>query len=135
MGQIFSNKLQHGVAIGAQPNFVNVINKIIDILENIEGIGDVTIHKDGIDWRIARADKDPSYTDFTQTNVDPPGTPPGYVQETLNLVTDSGIVTRTLLVRKADMATIVTFYPSQNRKLLQINSAGKVAVDYGYLAG
>ena len=49
----FRNKLVRGKAIGAQKNFVHNFNRVMQILENIKGVGGIVITKDGIDWRVA----------------------------------------------------------------------------------
>ena len=48
----FRNKLVRGKAIGAQKNFAHNFNRVMLILENIKGVGDIEIKKEGIDWRI-----------------------------------------------------------------------------------
>ena len=48
----FRNKLVRGKAIGAQKNFAHNFNRVMLILENIKGVGDIVIKKEGIDWRI-----------------------------------------------------------------------------------
>ena len=48
----FRNKLVPGKAIGAQKHFAHDFNKMMAILENIKGVGDIEIKKEGIDWRI-----------------------------------------------------------------------------------
>ena len=42
-----------GKAIGAQKNFAYDFNRVMQILENIKGVGGIKITKNGIDWRIA----------------------------------------------------------------------------------
>ena len=49
----FRNKLVRGKAIGAQKNFAYDFNRVMQILENIKGVGGIEIKKEGIDWRIA----------------------------------------------------------------------------------
>lgn len=49
----FRNKLVRGKAIGAQKNFAHDFNRVMQILENIKGVGGIKITKNGIDWRIA----------------------------------------------------------------------------------
>ena len=49
----FRNKLVRGKAIGAQKNFAYNFNRVMQILENIKGVGGIKITKNGIDWRIA----------------------------------------------------------------------------------
>ena len=48
----FRNKLVRGKAIGAQKNFVHDFNRVMQILENIKGVGGIEIKKEGIDWRV-----------------------------------------------------------------------------------
>ena len=48
----FRNKLVRGKAIGAQKHFAHDFNRVMLILENIKGVGDIEIKKEGIDWRI-----------------------------------------------------------------------------------
>lgn len=49
----FRNKMVRGKAIGAQKNFVHNFNRVMQILENIKGVGGIVITKEGIDWRVA----------------------------------------------------------------------------------
>lgn len=49
----FRNKMVRGKAIGAQKNFVHNFNRVMQILENIKGVGGIAITKDGIDWRVS----------------------------------------------------------------------------------
>lgn len=51
--RFFTSRVQPGAAIGAQRDFAENINRIFDILENIEGVGAVRIEKVGRDWRIS----------------------------------------------------------------------------------
>ena len=48
----FRNKIVKGKAIGAQKNFAHNFNRVMQILENIKGVGGIEITKEGIDWRI-----------------------------------------------------------------------------------
>lgn len=48
----FRNKLVRGKAIGAQRNFAHDFNRVMEILENIKGVGGIEITKEGIDWRV-----------------------------------------------------------------------------------
>ena len=48
----FRNKVVKGKAIGAQRNFAHNFNRVMQILENIKGVGGIVIKKEGIDWRI-----------------------------------------------------------------------------------
>ena len=49
----FRNKMVKGKAIGAQKNFAHDFNRVMQILENIKGVGGIEIKKDGIDWRVS----------------------------------------------------------------------------------
>ena len=49
----FRNKMVRGKAIGAQKNFVHNFNRVMQILENIKGVGGIAITKEGIDWRVS----------------------------------------------------------------------------------
>ncbi len=46
-------RIKSGFAIGAQKNLASDLNKVFEILERIEGVGGITISKNGTDWRIA----------------------------------------------------------------------------------
>ena len=46
-------RIKAGLAIGAQKNLASNLNKVFEILERIEGVGGITISKNGTDWRIA----------------------------------------------------------------------------------
>ena len=47
------DRIKAGLAIGAQKNLASNLNKVFEILERIEGVGGITISKNGTDWRIA----------------------------------------------------------------------------------
>jgi hypothetical protein len=49
----FRNKMIRGKAIGAQKNFAHDFNRVMQILENIKGVGGIEITKEGIDWRVS----------------------------------------------------------------------------------
>ena len=49
----FRNKMVRGKAIGAQKNFAHDFNRVMQILENIKGVGGIVITKEGIDWRVS----------------------------------------------------------------------------------
>lgn len=57
----------------------------------------------------------------------------GWEEETLYVVTTSGIVKRTVMVKTATKSTTRAFSGSDNRMLLQIDSDGKLTIDKGYL--
>ena len=63
----FRNKLVRGKAIGAQRNFAHDFNRVMQILENIKGVGGIEITKDGIDWRITTSYEKGSPTPTVQT--------------------------------------------------------------------
>lgn len=52
MAFVFNFRLRKGKALGAQAGFADAFNKVVDILENIEGLGPVEIKKNGRDWRV-----------------------------------------------------------------------------------
>lgn len=57
----------------------------------------------------------------------------GYEPLTLNFVTDSKIVTLTVLALKKDTEDVRNFTSSDSRLLLQVNTSGKLTLDKGYL--
>lgn len=126
----FKNKLKSGLAIGAQKNFAEDFNKVLEILENIDGLGGITIAKNGNMWRISVTGQ--------QTASSGGGIPSGYEEETINIVTSNGIQTRTVLSKTADKADVVTPASGNKRLVLQITepSTGSYAVgfDYAHLA-
>ena len=62
-----------------------------------------------------------------------PEIPYGYEEETVNIVTDSGIMKRTFLTKTVDKNSVLDFSAGDNKLLLQVNSNGKLCVDRGYL--
>ena len=125
MGKVFQFRMRKGKAVGAQPGFADAFNRVLDILENIDGRGGVEIHKNGIDWRIV-------ITDDTSAGSGG-GIPAGYEEETLNIITDSGIVTRKVLVETATKASVQAFASGDSRLLLSIDDTGVVRKSKGYL--
>lgn len=61
------------------------------------------------------------------------GVPDGYEEETLNIITDAGIVTRKVLVETSSKASVEAFSSSDSRLLLSINTSGVVRKSKGYL--
>lgn len=61
------------------------------------------------------------------------GTPADYEERELNFVTDAGIVTLTVLVKRGSFATIEGFGAGDSRLLLAISTEGKVRKSKGYL--
>lgn len=59
--------------------------------------------------------------------------PAGYEEETLNIITDAGIVTRKVLVETATKASVEAFGSGDSRLLLSINTSGVVRKSKGYL--
>lgn len=134
MQKVFANKLVKGLAIGAQPTFCDDFNLVQDILQNVEVLPPLKLDKTGIDWRLSVDGGAGSQEAVTKVVNNPVSAiPVGYEEETLNVVTNSGIVTRTVLVRSDTKATVKSFSGSDNKKILQINSAGNVIIDSGYL--
>ncbi len=62
------NRIKAGLAIGAQKNLASNLNKVFEILERIEGVGGITISKNGTDWRIANGGTDGGGSDGGGTN-------------------------------------------------------------------
>lgn len=126
----FKNKIKSGLAIGAQKTFAEDLNKVMEILENIEGLGGITIAKNGNMWRISVTGQ--------QTASSGGGIPSGYEEETINIVTSNGIQTRTVLSKTADKADVVTPGSGNKRLVLQVTepSTGTYAIglDYVHLA-
>ena len=132
--KLFSRKLRPGLSIGAQKDFAANFNKMMAILENMEGVGGITITKRGDYFRF-------SLTGENDISSSGGGIPEGYEEETLNIITDAGILKRTVLVKTADKGTV--YSPSENdeRKVLQVtsqsNSEGysySIGVDYLHMA-
>ena len=63
----FRNKMVRGKAIGAQKNFVHNFNRVMQILENIKGVGGIVITKEGIDWRVSTSYEKGNTTLMMQT--------------------------------------------------------------------
>ncbi len=63
-------RIKSGFAIGAQKNLASDVNKVFEILERIEGVGGITISKNGTDWRIANGGTDGGGTNDTNVNTD-----------------------------------------------------------------
>mgnify|MGYP001459998686 CR=1 FL=1 len=123
----FNWKFRKDKAIGAQAGLGDSLQKVIDILDNIEGIGGVKITKEGVDWRVS--------LDATAiaSGGSGGGIPTGYGEETLNVVTDGKIITRTVLTKNSGKADVATWSTADVRLLLQVNADGKLRIDKGYL--
>lgn len=128
--KIFQNRLVKGVAIGAQPTLADDLNTVQDILENVEALPPLRLDKNGIDWRLSVDGSIGSQKAVSKVINEPSGIPAGYTEATVTLVTKTGMYTATILVKNGSLSA---FSSSQNKKLLQINSAGEVAIDSGYL--
>ena len=63
-------RIKAGLAIGAQKNLASNLNKVFEILERIEGVGGITISKNGTDWRIANGGTYGGGTNGDGTNGD-----------------------------------------------------------------
>jgi hypothetical protein len=128
----FKNKLHTG-AIGSQKTFREDFNKVLEILENIDGLGGITIAKNGNTWRI-------SFTGQATESIGSGGggIPSGYEEEQLDVVTAAGIKTRTVLVKTSTKADVVTPGSGNKRLVLQVTepSTGTYAIglDYVHLA-
>lgn len=127
----FKNKIKSGLAIGAQKTFAEDLNKVMEILENIEGLGGITIAKNGNTWRI-------SVTGQATESIGSGGgggIPAGYEEEELNYITSAGIKTRTVLVKTATKADVVTPGSGNKRLVLQVMepSTGTFAIGLDYV--
>ena len=60
------DRIKAGFAIGAQKNLASNLNKVFEILERIEGVGGITISKNGTDWRIANGGTYGGGTNYTK---------------------------------------------------------------------
>jgi len=56
MGAVFQFRMRKGRSIGAQAGFADAFNRVLDILENIKGLGGVELRKNGVDWRVVVMD-------------------------------------------------------------------------------
>ena len=63
-------RIKAGFAIGAQKNLASNLNKVFEILERIEGVGGITISKNGTDWRIANGGTDGGGTNGTNVTTE-----------------------------------------------------------------
>lgn len=125
----FFDRLIEGLSIGGQKNLAKSINKVFDILENLEGapMSGITVTRNGDVWRIGY--------DSTPSEGDPwDGTAPtGYEWETVNIVLDNKIVTRDILVKTSTKAEVVHWHAADSRLLLQVDTNGVLRLDKGYL--
>lgn len=127
--KLFFGRMIRGKAIGAQKNFAADFERVKAILENVEGVGDIEIDKGNPEyWRIKITPQG-----YQSGSGGSGGIPEGYEEETLNIITDSGIVTRKVLVETESKASVETFGSSDSRLLLSINTSGFVRKSKGYL--
>ena len=130
----FRNKLKKGVSIGAQKSFADDFNKVLEILEHMEGVAGITITKKGTDWRFSLSGEGQA----SGGGGGGGGIPDGYEEETLNVVTSAGILTRTVLVKTSTKDDYVTPGSGNKRFVLQVTepSTGSFAIglDYAHLA-
>jgi len=56
MGAVFQFRMRKGRSLGAQAGFADAFNRVLDILENIKGLGGVEICKNGVNWRVVITD-------------------------------------------------------------------------------
>ena len=125
MAKLFQRMIS-GKAIGAQKGFAASINRLFDIIENLDAVRPLKLNKHGVDWRLT------TMPDLAP-NSESGGVPDGYEEETLNIITDAGIVTRKVLVETSSKASVEAFSSSDSRLLLSINTSGVVRKSKGYL--
>lgn len=65
--KLFGRKLKPGLSIGAQKDFAANFNKMMAILENMEGVGGITITKRGDYFRFSLTDEQSNITLTPQT--------------------------------------------------------------------
>lgn len=114
----FGPPLKEGEPLARQRGLVRKINMLCEVLEGLRGLRSLLINKP--------ANAPRSWSVYNSDDLD-------YEEETFNLVTDSGIVTRTLRVKKSTKASVESFSSSDSRLLLSINSDGVVRKSKGYL--
>ena len=102
------------------------MTRMANVLELMTGTGGIVIrkprHGDGAGWTV-------DGSGITASG----GIPAGYEEETVNLVTDAGIVTRKILVETASKADVRVFDAGDAQLLLQVDDEGKLTLDKGYL--
>ena len=132
----FFERLIAGLSIGAQKGFAKSINRLFDIMENLDGApySGIKVKRVGDQWRI--------HYDGSQSSGEGGAwdgeAPDGYEWETLNIVTDGKIVTREVLVKSETSADVQTWDSDDARLLLQVKGgtgedAGLLRIDKGYL--
>lgn len=130
--KLFGRKLKPGLSIGAQKDFAANFNKMMAILENMEGVGGITITKRGEYFRFSLTGEGDAAASSGG------GLPSGYEEETVNIITDEGIKTRTVFVKSETKADVVTPTSSNKRLVLQVvepeTGAFKIGLDYAHLA-
>ncbi len=102
------------------------LNRVFDILTRLRTGTGLSLERRGNSWTINTSiEQAPSSGSG--------GIPAGYEEETLNIITDAGIVTRKVLVETATKASVETFASEDSRLLLAITTDGVVRKSKGYL--
>jgi len=128
MGRFFDTPFKKGKPIST-PGFARGIMRLAEAWERLRIVGGYTT------WDEARH--------IPTLHVGASGAwdgtaPEGYEWETLNVVTDTGIKTREVLVKTATSADVETWTSTDARLLLQVkggtgDDAGLLRIDKGYL--
>lgn len=106
-------------------NLMHDLNIVYDILEFLRGGGHIVLRKnDPKAWLID--DSQVSAGASPADDVD------DWEEETLNIVTDAGVITRTLTVKTSTKADVETWDSTDTRLLLQVDDNGKLTADRGY---
>ena len=132
--KLFSRKLRPGLSIGAQKDFAANFNKMMAILENMEGVGGITITKRGDYFRFSLTGEN----DAGAGALSGSGMPDGYEEETLNVVTEGGIKQRTVFVKASTKSDVVIPCEANKRLVLQVTESStgvyKIGLDHVHLA-
>jgi hypothetical protein len=126
----FFDRLIAGLSIGGQKNLAKSINRVFNILENLEGepLSGISVTRNGDVWRISYdGSRSSSGGEWDGT------APDGYEWETVNIVLDDKIVTRDILTKTSTKAEVVHWHSTDSRLLLQCNTSGVLRLDKGYL--
>jgi len=110
-------------------NLKHDLDIVYNFIEGLRGTSGIIVHKskDGTCCSISFNGVDADET--TGAGTWPPY---GWEEETLNVITDAGIVTRTCLVKTSTKASVEAFTETDSRLILQVSPAGVIRKDRGY---